>query len=429
MKKYLLSMLILIMFLTPAVFNPMFAQPVRPASNDSLLSVCKLKYNEGSYRESLALYSAVPYEKLSSEESFYLGLSCNNLRDLYKASQYFRKAVELAPGHNGYKIQLARTLSQMGRINEAVQNYNAVIERDSNNVTALSDLGMIYFEMREYQKAVILYKKLVLMNDDDFLSSYYLGSSMLLSADPGNAETALKHLEHSIAVNQEYLPAITLLAASKFNLQKYYEANALYGMAIKLQPKNAEFIFKSGKCLERLKFFAESSLLYNKAAALDSNQADYYDHLGFVYFNMGKYDSAAAAYRKAVSIDDNPVYFTNLGFTYAKMDSVERSVESFEKAVSHMQADKISTVYNQIGALHYSRKNYKDAASAYEKALIYYPENIDAQFYLGMIQEKMMDWKKAREAYRKVIRLAEGDSTQQERIDYSKKKIAELKKK
>jgi superkiller protein 3 len=410
------------------VLSTICAQSGRPVFSDSLFSSFKLKYNEGSYKESLVLYDSVPAEKLSAEESFYLGLSCNNLRDVYKASQFFLKAVEFAPGHKGYRVQLARTLSQLGRVNEAVQNYQTVIEIDSNYVTALSDLGLLYFEMREYQKAVMLFNRLVSINSNDFLSSYYLGNSMLFSANPNYAESALKHLEHSIAVNREYLPAINLLALSKFNLQKYYEANALYGMAIKLRPQNAEYLFKSGMCYERLKFFPESSILYNRAIALDSNQADYFDHLGFVYFNLNRYDSAAKAYTNAISIDDNPVYFINLGFTYAKMDSAERSIESFQNALSRMQIDKIGGVYNQIGAVYYSKKNYKEAKSAYEKALIYYPGNTDAQFYIAMINEKLMDWKNALSAYRKVIKLAEGDSSQTERIEYSNKKIDVLKK-
>jgi tetratricopeptide (TPR) repeat protein len=387
-----------------------------------------MKYNEGSYKESVALYGSVPLEKLSAEESFYLGLSLNNLRDVYKASQYFRKSVELAPGHLGYRIQHARTLSQLGRTNEAVQNYKEVIEKDSSNVTALFDLGLIYYDTREFQRAALLFDQLVSLNNNDFLSGYYLGSSMLLSANPNYAEPALKHLEHSIAVNQEYLPAINLLALSKFNLQKYYEANALYGMAIKLRPQNADYLFKSGMCYERLKFFAESSILYNRAIALDSNQADYFDHLGFAYFNLGKYDSAAAAYNGAVRIDQDPVYYINLGFTYARMDSLKRSIESFQNALSRMPIDKIGNIYNQIGAVHYSKKSYKEAKSAYEMALIYYPGNIDAQFYIAMINEKLMDWKNALSAYRKVIKLAKGDSSQTERIEYSNKKIDVLKK-
>lgn len=428
MAKGILIKSIIIMFFSFPVFVAVNAQSGKNTSGDSLLTLFKEKYNQGLYKESLDLYRETPLETLSAEESFYLGLTFNNLRETFRASVYLGKAVELLPAHKGYRIQLARTLSNLGKTSEAVRNYQTVIEKDSNNVTALFDLGVIRYDAREYQNAIGLFSRLVSLNPNDFLSCYYLGSSMMLSGNPNYAETALKHLEHSIAVNQDYLPAINLLALSKFNLQKFYEANALYGMALKLRPQNAEFYFKSGMCNERLKFFAESADLYNKAIALDSNQADYFDHLGFVYFNLGRYDSAAAAYNNAVRIDADPVYFINLGFTYARMDSVKRSIESFQKAISVMPADKIGNVYNQIGAVHYSRENYKEAKSSYEKGLLYHPGNIDAQFYIAMINEKMMDWKNALSAYRKVIKLAEGDSLQIERTNYSNKKIAELKK-
>jgi Tfp pilus assembly protein PilF len=94
-----------------------------------------------------------------------------------------------------------------------------------------------------------------------------------------------------------------------------------------------------------------------------------------------------------------------------------------------MQLDKIGYIYNQIAAVYFSKQNWKESKSAYQKTLVYNPGNIDAQFYIAMINEKQMDWRSASLAYKKVIQLATGDSSLKERIEYSQKKIKELKRK
>lgn len=403
------------------------AQSYSKAFSDSLLTLSKKFYNEGLFKEAVEVYKEVNSDKLSAEELYFLGSSYNNLRATIKASQYLAKAVELTPDQNGYRLQLARLLSQLGKTNEALANYNVIVRNDSNNVTALYELGLIDFDRKEYGKAIQMFDKLYKLNGNDFLSSYYLGYAMLMSPDPNAAELATKHLEHSVAINPEYIPAISLLASNKFSLQKYYDANVLYSMARKLRPENADFHFKSGLCYERLKLYREAANFYTNAVLLDTNDANYFDHLGFVHFNMGNYDSAVTAYTKAAALDDNPTYFVNLGFAYAKMDSVKRSIESFHNALKLMQLNKIGYIYNQIAAVHYSKNNLKESKKNYEKALIYNPGNIDAQFYIAMINEKLKDWKSASLAYKKVIELAADDSSQLERINYSKKRIKELK--
>jgi len=425
-KKIALIIILLTVSLTVNSVN-IFAQGNSKGFSDSLITLCKKFYNEGLFKEAVEVYQEMNFDKLSAEELYYLGLSYGNLRATVIAAQYFTKAVELEPDHNGYRLQHARLLSQLGKTNDAISNYNVIVQNDSNNATALYELGLIEFDRKEYGNAIRMFGKLVKLNGNDFLSSYYLGYAMLMSQDPNAAELATKHLEHSVAINPEYIPAISLLASNKFSLQKYYDANFLYGMARKLRPENADFHFKSGLCYERLKLFSDAANLYTHAVHLDSNDANYFDHLGFVHFNMGKYDSAVADYTKAAALDDNPTYFVNLGFAYAKMDSVKRSVESFHNALKLMQLDKIGYIYNQIAAVHYSKQNLKESKAAYEKTLIYNPGNIDAQFYIAMINEKLKDWRNASLAYKKVIELVADDSSQLERINYSKKRIKELK--
>ncbi len=406
-----------------------YAQPEIKQASDSTLTLCKKFYNEGLYKEAVDVYKNTVFEKLSAEELFYVGLSYNNLRAILKASQYFRGAVDLKPDQNGYRLQLARVLNQLGKTNDAISNYNVITQSDTTNVTALFERGLIQFDKRDYNTSIRMFTKLVELNDADFLSNYYLGYSKLLTPNPLLAEQATAHLKHAVALNPEYLPAVTLLASNQFGLQKYYEANALYNIARKLRPENADLTYKSGLCNERLKFYREAANLYSKAASLDSTDADYFDHLGFVYFNMSMYDSAAAAYKIAAGLDNSPIYYVNLGFTYARMDSIKKSIASFQRALQLMPLDKIGNIYNQIGAVYYSKQNMKEAKAAYEKCLVYNPGNIDAQFYIAMINEKILDWRSASLAYKKVIELAGDDSTQTERKNYSQKKIKELKRK
>ena len=72
---------------------------------------------------------------------------------------------------------------------------------------------------------------------------------------------------------------------------------------------------------------------YNKAIALDQNDAKAYYNRGVAYDGKGQYDGAIEDYNKAIALDPNLAdAYNNRGLAYAIKGDMGRAISDFQKA-------------------------------------------------------------------------------------------------
>ena len=91
-----------------------------------------------------------------------------------------------------------------------------------------------------------------------------------------------------------------------------------------------------------------------------------YLSLGAVYINMGRYDDAIAALKKAIEL--RPYYdsFSNLGMVYLRTGRADEAIPILEKAVTLGRDYRVT---GNLARAYFWKANYAQATKMYERAI------------------------------------------------------------
>ncbi len=391
---------------------------------DSLAALGARLNAEGRYRAAIEHLSRVPEDSVTGPVAFSLGTAYSALNDFRSARRYLEKAVDLEPDRIGYRFQLARLLMQISLGGEAADEYAAILRRDSTFLPAMYQLGLLFYERREYAQAAGYFQRIVRLSPSDFLSQYYLGACYATMEKPDSARYVLSAC---ITFQPAYTPAVALLASLYFSMPEYRQALRLYTRAVQLRPDNADLLYREGLCHEKLSDYSSAIRAYGSAIRIDSGHVHAYAHLGQAFFQTGKYDSAIAAFEHAVRLEeDNPSLLVNIALAWERKDSIDRAAEAFVRAVRACQPDQIARLYGQLAALRFNAKQYRKAKEAYRRSLQVDPTFAPSRFFLAVTHEQLKEYGPARVAYRKFLREASSDSTLADKVRTARSRLEVL---
>lgn len=391
---------------------------------DSLELAASRAYFDAKYAVAIEILASVPSESLSSRGLVTLGSSYAAVNDADRAIANLRVAVSRSPSNAPYRYQLGRMLASAGMTRDAQIEHAAAVAADSGFLPPRFSLGLLAIDRRNYGEAARWFLGVIERNPRDYLALYHLGVCYSMTENPDSART---FLAASLALNPRYGPAMSQLASLHYLRGEHGQALRLYRAAAREYSDIAEYRYQQGLCLERLEDWRGARDAYREAVGLDSTNSLYCAHLGQAYFELKRFDSSAVAYESAVRLDEeNPVLLLNLGLAYARMGDVDRAEASFKRAIEAYEPAQVARVYNQLGALYFTRDRFRDAKRAYQSGLLYEPGNLEAQFFLAVSMDRLKEYRGAKQAYKKFLERAEGKKEMEERVKLARERIEVL---
>jgi tetratricopeptide (TPR) repeat protein len=170
-------------------------------------------------------------------------------------------------GHRGYPeipFYLGQVLDNLGRRDEAIRAYQDSLRLNPFSVTALVNLGNIFWAMKTkegYARAEELYRK-------------------------------------AIDVKRDSAEAWTNLGAVMNDTHRYTEAVKSFEAAAIHDPKHAMTYYNLGIALGELGRLADAEMAYRKVLALEDNYPEAHCNLGGVLRRQGKFKEAVESYRR-----------------------------------------------------------------------------------------------------------------------------------
>jgi tetratricopeptide (TPR) repeat protein len=230
------------------------------------------------------------------------------------------------------ELKAANLLFSEAHYQEAIKEYNQVLEKEPKSVEAFQGRGKSNLALHSYRQAA-----------DDFT--------------------------YALSFNPRLIPAKLDRGAALFYLRDFEKAREDYDQIIAIEPNNAFAYFNRGLCESKTRDFSHAVKDLDKAIELRPNYSDAYDELAAVFcaqgspkraiatftlslqvnpksaktfFNRGNvyhqdHDNASAIadYSMAIQLSaTHPEYFNNRGYAYLETDQFEKAAIDFSSALS-----------------------------------------------------------------------------------------------
>ena len=301
-----------------------------------------------------------------------------------------------------YYYNRGDTFFDLGKFEDAIQNYDKAIELDSNvNSVYYYNRGNAYFSLGKFEEAIQDYNKAIDLNPNDDLSYSNRGNAYF---SLGKFEDAIQDYNKAIDLNPNDDLSYNNKGDAYFSLGKFEDAIQDYNKAIDLNPNNASYYNNRGTTFTNLEKYEDAIQDYNKTIDLNPNDNYAYFNRGAAFTYLNDYEKAINDFNKAIDLNpnDDSAYF-NRGTAFTNLSNYEKAINDFNKAID-LNSNNAS-YYNYRGTLYINQGNYDEAVKDFSKAIELNPIFVFGYSNLGSLYNNLNDYEKAIENLNKAIDL------------------------
>jgi tetratricopeptide (TPR) repeat protein len=187
-------------------------------------------------------------------------------------------------------------------------------------------------------------------------------------------------------------------------LKQYDQAIAAFQRAIALDPDDAYPHNNLGNVYRALKQYDQAIAAFQRAIALNPDYATPHNGLGNVYSDRQQYDQAIAAFQRAIELDpDYARIHNNLGLVYRDMRQYDQAIAAFQRAIALDPDD--ARIHNNLGNVYHDRQQYDQAIAAFQRAIALDPDDASPYRSRGIAYSLMGDLDQAKADYSRSLEL------------------------
>ena len=302
-----------------------------PDNPNLLLTLCQFLVDEKKYNDANSILSKIIINtSIPLEEKAYLNSSYEeinlNVIVLEELSRYNEIVCMLRP----------EMFSRLDQDDKAIELLNANIERNPDYYYAWENLLVLYYQKGDFvsleERAEVCSKKFNMSYNAKYLFS-------LAATENGHYDEALESLSKAeiVAGNNEDLKLQILSLRADIYYRKGDLENAFktYDEALAANENNALILNNYAY------YLAEKDLDLKKAHQMakqvieqEPDNATYLDTYGWTLYKRGKLRAAERVFLDIIKGGDiNYVYYEHLGYIYKKMKKYDTAIRFFNKAI------------------------------------------------------------------------------------------------
>ena len=182
-------------------------------------------------------------------------------------------------------------------------------------------------------------------------------------------------------IKEQFLDAYSFLRAGMANERtgNYPAAVKAYERGLAVEPENVELLNSLGFALFQQGKSKEAVVALDKALAIDPKHAKAHNNMALASIDLGELEVAEAHYRESLAIKPQPAIYNDLGFVLEREGLPDEAAEMYRKAIK-LDPKSAAAHYNLGSSLARSGK-YAEAESELRKALKISP---NTQTYTGL---------------------------------------------
>jgi Flp pilus assembly protein TadD len=220
---------------------------------------------------------------------------------------------------------------QTGYWKNSTTLYEHAAAVTEHNDLAHYNLADIYYEVDEFEEAILHFRKALEINPNDPEARNALGLAL---TEVKRFEDALVHFQASLKINPAQAQVQINLGLALQNLRMFEQATAHFQQAIKIDPDNASAHFNLGNVLGDQNRFDEAIQQFQTALRIDPQNARVHNNLGLALFMKERFAEASEYFEKALRIDPNDAFaHYNLARLLFQQGDREPALKHFREAI------------------------------------------------------------------------------------------------
>ncbi|HKC64839.1 MAG TPA: tetratricopeptide repeat protein [Pyrinomonadaceae bacterium] len=222
-----------------------------------------------------------------------------------EALQAVRAARKLYPDEMGFLHLEAETLTDLGRIDEAVALLKTQLKNSIEDFTLYLEISNLYLQAGHASEAVEAARKALSLAQAERpemadAALITLSSAQERAGDPRGSEESLRKILARDPNNATALNNLGYFLIERN--ERLTEAFEMIQRAVRANPTNASFLDSLGWAYFKLGKLDEAERNLTEAARRNNQSATIQEHLGDLYQRRGKLEQARAAWQRALSL-------------------------------------------------------------------------------------------------------------------------------
>lgn len=253
------------------------------------------------------------------------------IRQNKKAEYWFLKAIDAHEANLCFPCihnSMGNVYFDMGKYQEAEQEFKKTIQLDSTFIHAYNGLGTVYRITQRYPESEYYCKKTIEL-DSNYISG--LNSLAIVYKLTKRFDEAEQLYHKVIRLDTTFAKAYGNLGNLLSAQGRYPEAEVQFRKAIQLDSTSPNYQSALGNVFRGTGQYLKAEQQFKKVIDMDSTIANTYNNLGSVYNSTGRYNEAEKVLKKAIQLDTNFVFaYYNLGCAYSLLKDADQAFKTLE---------------------------------------------------------------------------------------------------
>lgn len=269
---------------------------------------------------------------------------------------------ELEPGeHMLHRSVLlynrAQVYAGMGKIEEALTDYTAVIEQDPHYSEYYFDRGNLYRRLKRNEEALADYENAIRYSPP-YPEAYYNRAGVLSAL--GRDEEALADYNYVLELDPDYVDALINRSSMLYERGELEAARRDAEHGLTLSPDNAQFLSTLGLIAMAEERQEEAQQAFTAALEHDPSLVAAWTNRAVLFFEQGNVEAAIADLTHALALEPNATVLYNRGLAYQAREQWEQAIHDYNQALALDKTDMQDILY-QRGLCHFQLGNTAQA--------------------------------------------------------------------